>query len=114
MAAIGNRLTDLLADLFKFFTGNYIARHDDIAGAALHDPLAVLAVTHPGLFRGTDRHVSVETRGEHTTGMTVVDRRGIKDRPAPNCFVLEHVDADAAWQLVIDALTETMEPPAPS
>jgi inosine-uridine nucleoside N-ribohydrolase len=114
VAEIGNRLTDLLSQLFTFFTGNYIARHDDIAGAALHDPLAVLAVTHPGLFSGADRHVAVETRGEHTAGMTVIDRRGIKDRPPPNCLVLEHVDADAAWQVVLDALTETMEPSARS
>ena len=29
----------------------YVARHDDIAGAAVHDPCAVLALTHPELFR---------------------------------------------------------------
>jgi inosine-uridine nucleoside N-ribohydrolase len=101
---IGNRLTDLLADLFTFFCDNYVARHDNIEGAALHDPLAVMAVTHPDLFRGRDRHVTVETRGEYTTGMTVIDRRGLKDRAAPNAVVLEHVDDDTAWQLVLDAL----------
>ena len=36
--------------------------------------------------------------------MTVIDRRDISDRQAPNVHVLDHVDADAAWRLVLDAL----------
>ena len=105
VAALGNSLTDLLADLFRFFAATYIARHDDIAGAALHDPLAVLALTHPELFAGTDRNVTVETRGTRTAGMTVIDRRHLRDRPAPNCYVLEQVDDERAWQVVVEALT---------
>jgi inosine-uridine nucleoside N-ribohydrolase len=102
--AIGTPFTALVADLFRFFTQNYISRHDHIAGAALHDPLAVMALTHPELFEGTDRHVTVETHGRYTTGMTVIDRRDISDREPPNVHVLERVDAGAAWQLVLDAL----------
>jgi inosine-uridine nucleoside N-ribohydrolase len=104
VAAMGTPFTDLIGDLFEFFSGNYIARHDGIEGAALHDPLAVMALTHPHLFDGTDRHVAVETTGEHTAGMTVIDRRLISDREAANAHVLEHVDADAAWRVVGDAL----------
>ena len=101
---IGTPLTALVADLFRFFSGNYVRRHDHLRGAALHDPLAVLALTHPHLFEGVDRHVTIETRGEHTAGMTVIDRRDISDRQPPNVHVLERVDADAAWELVLDAL----------
>jgi inosine-uridine nucleoside N-ribohydrolase len=104
VVAIGTPFTDLLADLFRFFADNYISRHDDIAGAALHDPLAVLALSHPELFTGTARHVTVETRGEFTAGMTVIDRRSISDRQPPNVHVLEHVDADGAWSVVHAAL----------
>ncbi len=104
VAAMGTPFTDLIGDLFEFFSGNYIARHDGIEGAALHDPLAVMALTHPALFDGTDRHVAIETTGEHTAGMTVIDRRLISDREAPNAHVLEHVDADAAWRVVGAAL----------
>ena len=102
--ALGTRLSTLLADLFRYFSANYISRHDDIRGAALHDPLAVLALTDPELFEATDRHVSVETTGRHTVGMTVVDRRGISDRHDPNVRFLERVDAVAAWELVLDSL----------
>ena len=103
--ALDTPFTTMIADLFRFFVGNYISRHDHIRGAALHDPLAVLALTHPELFDGTDRHVAVETRGEHTAGMTVIDRRDISDRATPNAYVLERVDGDAAWRVVLDALT---------
>ncbi len=106
VAALDTPFTSIIADLFRFFSRMYIARHDHIAGAALHDPLAVLALTHPHLFRGTDRHVSIETHGRHTAGMTVIDRRGITDREQSNVHVLEHVDADAAWSVVFDALAE--------
>lgn len=105
VAAIGGRLTTLLADLFRFFAATYIDRHDDIAGAVLHDPLAVMAITHPELFSGTDRHVTVETTGEHTAGMTVIDRRGVTEREPSNCHVLERVDDASAWQVVLDALS---------
>ena len=102
--ALGTPFTALVADLFRFFSKNYISRHDHIAGAALHDPLAVMALTHPDLFDGTDRHVAVETHGELTTGMTVIDRRDISDRERANVHVLERVDAAGAWSVVLAAL----------
>jgi inosine-uridine nucleoside N-ribohydrolase len=104
VAALDTTFTSMIVDLFEFFARNYIARHDHIAGAALHDPLAVMALTHAHLFSGADRHVSIETHGRHTAGMTVIDRRDISDREPPNVHVLEHVDADAAWAIVLDAL----------
>ena len=109
VAAMRAPFTDMVTDLFRFFSKNYISRHDVIRGAALHDPLAVMAVTHPHLFEAVDRHVTVETIGRHTTGMTVIDRRDISDREPPNVHVLERVDDVAAWQVVIDALTAANE-----
>jgi len=38
--------------------------------------------------------------------MTVIDRRDLKERPAPNCTVLETVDSEAAWQLIVDAIAQ--------
>jgi inosine-uridine nucleoside N-ribohydrolase len=105
--AIGTPFTAIIADLFRFFTGNYVARHDHLRGAALHDPLAVMALSHPELFEASERHVTIETQGEHTAGMTVIDRRDISDRPSPNARVLERVDADAAWGIVLRALAAT-------
>ncbi len=106
--AVPGRLAAALAGLFDFFTGAYLARHDDgaLGGAALHDPLAVLAVTHPDLFAHSARHVVVETRGEHTAGMTVIDERRLVERSAPNCRVLTAVDSDAAFELLLQAIAK--------
>jgi inosine-uridine nucleoside N-ribohydrolase len=99
-----SRAAAVFADLFDFFSTTYIARHDDIAGAAVHDPCAVLALTHPDLFERERRHVAIETSGNLTRGMTVIDRRTLKDRPPPNCDVLTRVDADAAWEVIVEAI----------
>jgi inosine-uridine nucleoside N-ribohydrolase len=99
-------LAAVFGDLLGFFTDNYLSRHDPgtIRGAAVHDPLAVFALTHPDLFTRVPRHVSIETRGEHTRGMTVIDQRTITARPAPNCDVLASVDHEAVFDLLIEAI----------
>ena len=104
--ALPGRLAEILAGLFGFFSGSYLSRHSDGAmrGAALHDPLAVLAVTHPDLFERNERHVVVETIGEHTAGMTVIDERLLLERAAPNCEVLVDVDAEAAFDVILEAI----------
>lgn len=105
--SIGGRLAIVLADLFDFFSANYLSRHDagSMRGAAVHDPLAVLALTHPDLFDRAERHVAVETTGRLTRGATVIDARHILERQPANCSVLTRVDHDAAFELVVDAVT---------
>lgn len=104
--SIPGELAAVLTGLFEFFSRGYLERHDDgaLGGAALHDPLAVLALTHPELFDSVERHVAVETRGEHTVGMTVIDQRHLLERSAPNCQMLTSVDADAAFGVILDAV----------
>jgi inosine-uridine nucleoside N-ribohydrolase len=106
IGALGGTLAAVLADLLGFFSRNYLTRHDpgSMRGAAVHDPLAVFAVTHPDLFGRAARHVTIETRGEHTRGMTVVDQRAITARAAPNCDVLTSVDDAAAFDLLVAAI----------
>ncbi len=72
--------------------------------AALHDPCAVLAVTHPDLIDTETRAVDVETEGALTRGMTVVDQRISRRRDPGNVRVAYGIDADRAWELVFVAL----------
>jgi inosine-uridine nucleoside N-ribohydrolase len=102
--AAPGRLAATLADLLTFFSGTYVGRHENMLGAAVHDPLAVLALTHPHLFTRSFSRVEVETTGEHTRGMTVIDQRTLIDRPAANCDRLTAVDSDAAWAVVTEAV----------
>jgi inosine-uridine nucleoside N-ribohydrolase len=97
-------LAAILGDLMSFFSGSYVSRHENMRGAAVHDPLAVLALTHPELFTRSFSHVAVETAGTHTRGMTVIDQRTLINKPEPNCDRLISVDGDAAWAVVIEAI----------
>ncbi len=102
--AVSGHLGGLFAELFEFFSGTYVRRHDNMRGAAVHDPCAVMALTHPHLFTTTSAHVTVETAGQHTAGMTLIDDRSLIERPAANCEVIESIDADAAWAVIVDAV----------
>jgi inosine-uridine nucleoside N-ribohydrolase len=74
------------------------------AAAALHDPCAVLAVTHPQLFRFAARPVAVSLADPLTRGMTVVDER-FAGRAGPNqALIAYEIDATRAFELLLDAL----------
>jgi inosine-uridine nucleoside N-ribohydrolase len=102
--ALGGRLATTLAQLLTFFRSSYQSHHDAIEGAPMHDVLAVLALAEPTLFERHRRHVAVETTGMLTRGMTVIDERSVKSRPADNCDLLTAVDADAAFERVVESI----------
>jgi inosine-uridine nucleoside N-ribohydrolase len=97
-------LAGFYADLFDFFSGTYVSRHHDMLGAAVHDPCAVMALTHPEVFVRTPSHVVIEINGEHTRGMTMIDQRNLREVPDPNCDVQTDVDADAGFAVITEAI----------
>ena len=103
LRGIGNAAGSFAADLLAFYVRSAQARTGR-AGGPLHDPCAVLALTHPQLLRGTHLPVAVETDGSLTRGMTVVDRRPWTPADKANCVVYEHIDHDAAMQVFLDAV----------
>ena len=102
--ALPGRLAGLLADLLVFFSGTYVERSDNLRGAPVHDPCAVLALTHPQLFERVQRRIEVETTGVLTRGMTVIDERHLRERLDPNCDLQIGLDADAAFDVVVQAI----------
>ncbi len=105
VADIPGHLANVLAGLFEFFSATYRSRHHHMGGAAVHDPCAVMALTHPHLFTRTLAHVVVETAGRHTRGMTVIDKRTLLEVLEPNCDVLTGIDADAGFDIIFEAIT---------
>jgi purine nucleosidase len=69
---------------------------DDWNGQAVHDVVAVAYVTRPDLFASRLARVEVETRGEFTEGMTVVDFNA----PNPNALVPVTLDVNGFWAYV--------------
>ena len=100
---VDNPLAALAAESFDYLharMAEFIGSRD----AALHDPCAVFAVTHPELIRTEARAVGVETEGALTRGMTVVDQRVSRRRDPENVRVAYGIDAEGAWDLTLAAL----------
>ena len=72
---------------------------------AMHDPCAVLAVSHPDLFISKHRSVVVELEGSHTRGQTLVDEREWVDTEK-NCNVYYEVDSEKVIELILQAVSE--------
>jgi len=97
-------LAHVLGDLMQFFTDTYMRRHHGMDGGAIHDPCAVMALTHPHLFTRSRRHVVIELTGTHTRGMTLVDQRDLREVKDANCDVLQTIDAEAAFAVLTEAI----------
>lgn len=98
------QLASIVADLFDYFLSTYVPNHETLKGGVVHDACAVMALTHPQLFTSKKHHVVVETSGRYTTGMTLIDQRGIHRRSEPNCLVQWDIDAEGAFDAIIDAV----------
>ena len=71
--------------------------HNDGKGQPMHDPCAVLGVTHPELFEWAERNIVVDIDDDR--GRT----RVIDEPTAPTIRVAEQIDAAAAIELIVAA-----------
>jgi len=85
--AIGNPVSDVVADLLDFFMIYHRDPKWGLEGAPLHDPCTIAWLLAPELFTTQECWVGIETQGEYTKGMTVVDRYQLSGKPA-NATVL--------------------------
>lgn len=94
-------VSHMVGELLDFYS--IYSRKLGFEGSSLHDPCAVAWLLRPDLFQSERYHVTIETNGRVTRGMTVADRRKKSDEAA-NVTVLLDVDRDAFMKLVLDAL----------
>lgn len=87
--AAGTRRASFVADLCRHLIVRY-------GGVSLHDPLAVAAVIDPSLVETERVTVEVETRGDVTLGMTLVDRRRTYRNDSKEANVEACVSVDGA------------------
>lgn len=100
LRAAGTTTATFAADALEFYNGHSLRTYG-VPKSAMHDPCAVLAVTHPDLFVSQPMHVVVETAGTHTRGMTLCDHR--RNPEPPNTDVLVEAAGDAVVERIMDA-----------
>lgn len=100
---ITNPVAQCVAGLLDFFMIYHRDPKWGFAGAPLHDPCTIAWLLAPALFHGVECRVDIETRGLHTTGMTVVDRYQLTGKPA-NALVLLGLDRPGFIDLLVERL----------
>jgi len=100
--ALGNKTGVATAEMLDFFE-----RYDEAKygwdGGPLHDPCVIAYLLKPELFKGRHVNVAIETQGELTRGMTVVDYWGVTGR-VKNCNYLRSGDSDGFYELLFERL----------
>ncbi|MBZ0160191.1 MAG: nucleoside hydrolase [bacterium] len=102
---IGNRMTRFVRDTTERLFGVEHGRMGRTA-TPLHDPLAVGVVIDPSLVTRRPFHVEMETGDGPAQGMTIADRRQIREewkRP-PNLQVCTEVDAGRFIALFLERI----------
>ena len=102
-AELVDTTNEVFADLLDYYEAAQ-RTETTLAGAAIHDALAVVRISHPHLLAGLPRPVEMALSAGPTRGMTVVDQRPSREPDPPNALVIDWADADAVRHLIRDAL----------
>jgi inosine-uridine nucleoside N-ribohydrolase len=100
---VGKLVREVLAHSFR--------AHRQLLGSEgiwLHDAVALVAATNPELFERETVSADVETAGELTAGMLVVDRRQVREW-RPNADMLVSCDAAAVGDCILRGLATAAE-----
>jgi purine nucleosidase len=99
LATIATRAARWMAQLLRFFGESY-RTSGRMGTPPIHDAVAVASVIEPSLVTTREARVEIETTGELTRGMTVVDFHAAK----PVHHVGVDLDVERFWDLVLDAV----------
>jgi purine nucleosidase len=96
----GSLLRKLLPGAFRAYR-----QHLGLEGIHLHDAVGVVAAMRPDLFTTQRMYGDVETDGNLTHGVTVLDRRR-QPESQPNMDVAVELDAGAVTECIVRGLTQ--------
>ncbi|EKQ66740.1 Inosine-uridine nucleoside N-ribohydrolase [Leptolyngbyaceae cyanobacterium JSC-12] len=102
ITAVNNSVSGAAVGLLKHY-GEYDMKRYGTPGAFLHDPCVIAYLLKPELFTIRPCYVEVELISDLTLGRTVVDLWQSTSH-SPNVRLVETVDAEAFFQLLIQAL----------
>jgi len=103
--AINNPIAKCVAELLDFFMIYHRDPKWGFTGAPLHDPCTIAWLLNPELFTFVDCWVGVETKGQYTQGMTVVDRYQLTEN-RHNAKVLINIDRPGFVDFIVTRLSE--------
>lgn len=102
VAQIDSGAARFVGALIEAFGENY-RQVQGFDSPPVHDPCALAYVIDPSIVATRRARLTVELRGEHTTGMTVADLRGTEPAECPTA-VATGLDVERFWDLVVEAV----------
>jgi len=102
LRALGTPVGIASAQMLDFYERFDMERYGQ-DGGPLHDPCVIAFLLKPDLFVGKQCAVAIDIHSELSMGATVVDWWGQTERPK-NCFVLNRVDAEGFFALMLERL----------
>lgn len=102
LRALGTKTGAAAAAMLDFYERFDMEKYGG-EGGPLHDPCVLAYLLKPELFAGKDCSVQIETGSELTMGMTVVDWWNVTPA-APNCRVINAIDAQGFYELIRERL----------
>lgn len=115
LRSIGGPAAELVAEVVDAQLASFGTYASATDHPPLHDPVALLTVTHPHLFRSTRAPITVETGFGITRGATIVDRRRFDTVGAsPSGDVRTEWVHEAVAGAVLDAIVDACRLWAPA
>jgi purine nucleosidase len=102
IATLATPLSAIIIELLRFY-GRTSRNEQGWAAPPVHDPCAVARVAQPALIDVRSAYVAVETAGQLTAGMTVVDFDQLLAREA-NAQVATTLNFEGFWSLMLETL----------
>lgn len=96
--AINNSVSKFVSELLVYFRNTYrnVFKFED---PPVHDVCCIAYLIDPEIFQYRKLHVDVETKGELTYGMTLIDFHGVTKKE-PNVNVALELDNRKFWDLI--------------
>ncbi len=101
---LGTTQAAFIGEVLEGFVTAYSKVSSSPGFAPIHDPCALLGVTHPELFEYLPAHVDIELTGTLTRGMTVLDRRELCSIGGANVDVAMSANSRAVLDLLFGAI----------
>lgn len=109
MTAASGRFSAFAGEFTTAWIEHQAARHpgdpDRGRWCAMHDPLAVAALTHPDLLTWTPAYVDIVTGRGLARGVMVTDLLTADQAPQPNCRIATAVDAHQFMNHFLTSIT---------
>ena len=103
LAALGTATGKASAGMLGFYERFDVEKYGT-GGGPLHDPCVIAWLLRPNLFKGRDCSVQIETESELCRGATVVDWWNVWPHESANAHVLNEIDADGFFDLIVERL----------